>query len=833
MKLCRTNRAVLLLLVALSVSSDDQRCDPLERGSCPCESRGISFCWETYPGDEEILEHYNHALYGDPSADFQLDATRWTSTATDAGPLGLGDGMTLTYSFVPDGTPIPSTALGEPAAASDLFATFDALYGSTANWQAMFHAAFQRWGDLTGVTYVFEANEDVATPLDGSGQPGALGVRGDIRIGGKNIDGATGFNILAANFFPGQGGDMILDTSNTAFFAQGPAFLENVVTHEHGHGLGLRHVCPIDGTKLMEPAVTTAFSGPQHDDIRGAQRLYGDAMEPNDEVMNASSLGNLSWNGPIVFSDMSTDDDSDEDWYSFTVPGTSVLDVTLRPVGFVYNQTGEGLGTCPGGAPIDSSAISDLTLEVFDSDGVTLIGSSATSPAGHDEAILCLTLPNLTGPFYIRVTPDTTDDVQLYEIEVEVRDGVLEVPQDFSSIQGAIDAACGGELILVSPGTWGAMDFRGKDLRIVSVSGPAVTFVSQAAIFFNGESRSALLEGFTFLGSGFLPFEPLAEGVFCALGSSPTIRRCVFDGTHRVRGGGGVAAINGAAPLIESCLFNGCSAEATGLFSSEGGGAVFADFAAPELLNCTIVNCFLVGALGGTVGGAVFGPVQLTNCVVRNNLPDQLAGGATAGSSNIQGGFAGSGNIDVDPGFIDPDFRLDACSAAGVDLGVVVSGVGALDLGGNPRVLGVLDMGAFEERPGLRGTMFPDIDMRTTAVSTGRTKCRHFPDAGESFSLLFTLNNPSFIGETFVLLGGVWSDADLPPEDPTFPGTHVFDPDVLVLLVRPWDFAFGESISSIPLGLGGLTLRYQAFLTTSLATNGVFEATDAHEVILP
>ena len=44
----------------------------------------------------------------------------------------------------------------------------------------------------------------------------------------------------------------------------------------------------------MEPSATLGFDGPQHDDILGAQRLYGDAREPNDVRTAATDLGSPS-----------------------------------------------------------------------------------------------------------------------------------------------------------------------------------------------------------------------------------------------------------------------------------------------------------------------------------------------------------------------------------------------------------------------------------------------------------------------------------------------------------------------------------------------------------
>ena len=66
--------------------------------------------------------------------------------------------------------------------------------------------------------------------------------------------------------------------------------LRNVVEHEHGHGLGLRHVCPVDGTKLMEPFINVGFVGVQFDDIFTMQRLYGDFLEVHGSELDNDSF---------------------------------------------------------------------------------------------------------------------------------------------------------------------------------------------------------------------------------------------------------------------------------------------------------------------------------------------------------------------------------------------------------------------------------------------------------------------------------------------------------------------------------------------------------------
>ena len=76
--------------------------------------------------------------------------------------------------------------------------------------------------------------------------------------------------------------------------------------------------------------------------------------------------------------------------------------------------------------------------------------------------------------------------------------------------------------------------------------------------------------------------------------------------------------------------------------------------------------------------------------------------------SNIQGGYPGTGNVDVDPVYADPtagDYRLLAGSGC-IDTGDNLSASGASDLAGNLRIVdgdgdgnATVDMGAYEYIP--------------------------------------------------------------------------------------------------------------------------------------
>ncbi len=176
----------------------------------------------------------------------------------------------------------------------------------------------------------------------------------------------------------------------------------------------------------------------------------------------------------------------------------------------------------------------------------------------------------------------------------------------------------------------------------------------------------------------------------------PVIRNCRFEGNHANSLGGGLFHAFGS-PQIAGCLFTGnTSVNGGGLAVSNGSGTT------------TVVNCtFSLNNASAffNPGGGIY--TLSTSLLIRNSVlwadtPDEIAGtgAATVTFSDVLGGFPGQGNLNVNPQFVDPaagSFRLQAgspCIGEGNN-SLVPGGLNA-DLGGIPRILGTVDMGAYE-----------------------------------------------------------------------------------------------------------------------------------------
>ena len=210
-----------------------------------------------------------------------------------------------------------------------------------------------------------------------------------------------------------------------------------------------------------------------------------------------------------------------------------------------------------------------------------------------------------------------------------------------------------------------------------------------------------------------------ATGGAMAVDGSPMVIDCRFHANVAMSSGGAVTtqATHGPGePQFVNCTFTGNRAGDFG-----GGGFNSTYDAMPTLINCTIAGN--AAGQAGAVETFLSSPA-LINCVLWSNGPDQVHNGTNSATTlvytNVQGGWPGTGNIDADPLFVDPDngdFRLQAGSPC-IDAGHnwAVAGITDTDLDGNPRFAAdkidfdpgcgvpvVVDMGAYE----FQGDPFP------------------------------------------------------------------------------------------------------------------------------
>lgn len=431
------------------------------------DSAGVIFAPGT-PRDyaDTWIEIYKRGTVGtgEPDDNFgNFDAGgrgRWTNPVGGPSP-NIGDPSTVTWSIVPDGT-----LVGQNQNPSNFIAFMDGIYGggsgpvSSRPWFPLVQRAYENWAVVSGLSFVYESFDDGA-PQGGTNR-GIQGVRGDMRIGGTNIDG--NFGTLAYNYYPmgggnsGFDGDMVVDTGDSFYLvnSDGPSgenrALLNVLMHEAGHGIGLGHVDPVNQTKLMEPFASVNFYGPQHDDILGAQTLYGDDRESNDAPTTATSLGVIA-NGTRTLTLLSMDNNADRDFFAIDAPSSGRLTLSVTPVGFQYDvaPTGGSVG------PTNSLLYSDLSFQVLGSDGQTVLAQVNNGGLGVTELLTDFEI-RTPGRYFIRVD-GTNDIVQLYDFSM--------VATGFRSTNADVRAP---QLISVNPNAGSIFSFVDPNLNRLSVA---------------------------------------------------------------------------------------------------------------------------------------------------------------------------------------------------------------------------------------------------------------------------------------------------------------------------------------------------------------------------
>ncbi|MEN6338346.1 MAG: right-handed parallel beta-helix repeat-containing protein [Phycisphaerales bacterium] len=338
---------------------------------------------------------------------------------------------------------------------------------------------------------------------------------------------------------------------------------------------------------------------------------------------------------------------------------------------------------------------------------------------------------------------------------------------DYTTIQAAIDAARAGDEIAVAPGTYcESIDLLGKAIRLYSLAGADCTTIDGAGRehvvrCMNGEEPDTILEGFTITGGNACD----SSGGGLLTNGRPTVIRCTFN-HNSARFGGAIAGRAGIAHCLftDNDAFMGGALWRAGTatdctFTRNGadmGGAIndveelarctFIDnidcvFEAGLVTDCTfrenqggaalgnaeiVTNCTFIGNqdagivtridLYSTVTQCTFlnngvgvrsgqgGVTTMANCIIWGSIDAAIQGPAIVTFSDIEGGWEGEGNIDVDPLFADGEGRLfpgSLCLDAGTN--DPPDGLTPLDILGNPRPadgngdgIAVADMCAYE-----------------------------------------------------------------------------------------------------------------------------------------
>jgi hypothetical protein len=260
---------------------------------------------------------------------------------------------------------------------------------------------------------------------------------------------------------------------------------------------------------------------------------------------------------------------------------------------------------------------------------------------------------------------------------------------------------------------------------------------SYHVVTFDGSSNTTVLDGFTITG-GYANFDP-RRVVNAPIAAPPT--------TSTIETGGGIVVQNAGSPMIANCtIVNNAALTGGGIYIGDaslpkivackimsnqatfGAGVYFQDGSNGSLSNSlisgnrgigavynntsnpTITNCTIAG--NGGYNGGIFNSASqpiVKNSIIWNNSTPFNDTQSIITYSTIQGGYAGTGNLNYDPKFVNPvpdglspnangDYHVQASSLAidrGDNTGISLTDT---DLDGNLRRFngGTVDMGAYE-----------------------------------------------------------------------------------------------------------------------------------------
>lgn len=171
--------------------------------------------------------------------------------------------------------------------------------------------------------------------------------------------------------------------------------------------------------------------------------------------------------------------------------------------------------------------------------------------------------------------------------------------------------------------------------------------------FHNNEESVSVLYGFT-IKNGYAYYNysggytGSGGGISCEQ-SNPIITNCVITNNTAAHRGGGIYCDN-SSPTIFNCVIRENKAH------YDGGGLGLHRFNGP-IASCTIAGNSAEGYGGGLYNLNSVGDAEVTNCIIWGNTANgpQIYNGwaslTTVNYSDVQGGYTGTGNIDVDPLF--------------------------------------------------------------------------------------------------------------------------------------------------------------------------------------
>lgn len=206
----------------------------------------------------------------------------------------------------------------------------------------------------------------------------------------------------------------------------------------------------------------------------------------------------------------------------------------------------------------------------------------------------------------------------------------INVPGDYPTIQGAIDAASNGDTVMIAGGSYyeHEINSQGKAITIqgaVDTGGLPVTIIDaqkQGPVLYCDSSETDKTVFSNLIITGGLWFN--GGGIYLT-SSSPTFTNCVISGNVALEDGGGMYVSNTVSNVqLINCTFTGNTASESGY-----GGGLCVSAGDLSCENCTFeYNDAFWG--GGAINGDYTSDIALTNCTIESNTARCHGGGIKA-----------------------------------------------------------------------------------------------------------------------------------------------------------------------------------------------------------
>ncbi|MBW1743728.1 MAG: right-handed parallel beta-helix repeat-containing protein [Deltaproteobacteria bacterium] len=195
------------------------------------------------------------------------------------------------------------------------------------------------------------------------------------------------------------------------------------------------------------------------------------------------------------------------------------------------------------------------------------------------------------------------------------------VPGDYLTIQGAVDAASDGDTIVIASGTYNEYDITIDKSLTIQGAGMGITIVEGQYMgrVFNIGNYTVEMSDMTIQNG-----KATTDGGGILQGGSLTLTNCVISGNEAGRFGGGIG-FSGVLTMT-NCTVSGNKARF--------GGALGLGFCGGA--NVTMTNCTISGNTADSLGGGIYtlcNYFNLTNCTISENI-----GGSGGGIHNQIGG---------------------------------------------------------------------------------------------------------------------------------------------------------------------------------------------------